>query len=212
MFEEEKKLIAQYYAIIKQKTGEDIDIMYDILNMEDAEPDDEESDDEEDTNTANGKGEDSEEESEEEVDISEDEIDLDDSDDDEDEDEEDDDDEEGSDYEIDLMIGETSEVLLGIRYFNVKKEVIYDLLRNKELEKSDTSGKNKSKLSGKEALKFHFENIDFKIDHDFVVYTKNGDVLGEVTYIECIPKQNHPELEKMLFSVDKDLFKLQVQV
>jgi hypothetical protein len=208
MFEEEKKLIAQYYAIIKQKTGEDIDIMYDILNEEDnVEPDEKDT-----PTTESAKKDDSEKEPEDEVDISEDEIELDEDEDDEDEDEEESDEEE-PDYEIDLMIGDTSEVLLGIRFFNAKKEIIYDLLRNKEFEKESSSNtKNKSKLTGKEALRFHFENIDFKIDHDFIIYTKNADVLGEVTYAELTPNPDVPELERMIFTVDKDLFKLQVQV
>ena len=116
--------------------------------------------------------------------------------------------------EVDLMLGEDSELVHGVRFFNTGKGIIYDLLANskeKSKENLTLDDKQKKKILGKEAYSFHAENESFKIDHNFVFYSKNGSLKKDIKYVEMIPVHPSEEFRLKTFSLDKELFEMQVQ-
>lgn len=151
MFDDAKKLIDQYFNLLKEKAGEEVGLMYGVYDDEDV-------------------------------------------------------------LEIDLIIGDESEKVFGIRFFNVADEIIFDLLQSQESnEIKKLSPKEKKKKIGKVAFKFHYESKNFGIDHDFLFYSKNGKISSDIVYAEMIPKDSEDQEKITAFTLDKDLFELQVQ-
>ncbi|MCP4760944.1 MAG: hypothetical protein GY870_04120 [archaeon] len=114
--------------------------------------------------------------------------------------------------EVDLIIGDESEKVLGIRFLNKKKELMYDLIREKSIIESKNNNKDKNmKEIGKIALRFHLKDEDYNVNHDFVFYSKNGKIKKGIRYAEMIPKVSKEENEVISFSLDEELFDLQCQ-
>lgn len=143
MFEEEHKLINQYFDYIKKIYNQDVSIMYGMYEDE-------------------------------------------------------------GNLEIDGIIGDEDDKMLGLRFFDMKKEVIYDLL----LEINSTKPPEKK---GKKAFSFHYKSEDFNIDHDFVFYSETGKGAKGITYAEMVKKDKKGEIITSIFTLNKDLFEMQVQ-
>ncbi len=114
--------------------------------------------------------------------------------------------------EVDLIIGDESEKVLGIRFLNKKKEIIYDLIKKNLTDASiKTDQMEEIEDRGKCALKFHLNDNDYQINHDFLFYSKNGKLKKDITYAEMIPKDYSDEDTILTFVLDDDLFHLQCQ-
>lgn len=144
MFEEEHKLINQYFDYIKKIYNQDVSIMYGMYEDE-------------------------------------------------------------GNLEIDGILGDNDDKMLGLRFFDMKKEVIYDLLLEADPNKSLNN-----KL-GKKAFSFHYKSEDFDIDHDFVFYSETGKIAKGIIYAEMIKKDKKNEVVTAVFTLNKDLFEMQVQ-
>ena len=115
--------------------------------------------------------------------------------------------------EIDLLVGENSNKILGIRILDKKKGVVYDLLRNEQdISRRFLSldAKSLEKEVGIPVISFTIKNENLSLDHDLILYSKKGKLKNPIKYGELKPLDIKNMKEAATFSLDEVLFELQM--